>query len=195
MDDVELQEYQEHEAPNFVFSQEHEDNSSAREPKRHQMDLKSLLNPQAEVPYEPTMGDVQPTPVKAPQDLSTKPQNLDPPTPSTPQPIRLFPIFDAGSSKGKKRKADGPPAMITHRVVIGTSRSAQAARERNKQVMEGIFVINNTLLLRFKRKIRLIDPGAEFVIDGNVKVMMHSVCGRPVTMKEPYNTSHFYRHL
>ena len=69
------------------------------------------------------------------------------------------------------------------------------ARERNKQVMEGTFVINNLLLLRFKRKVRLVDPSAVFVVNGNVKSVMHSLCGQLVTMKEPYNTAHFFRHI
>ena len=171
-----------------------------------------------------TMDNLQLTLVEAPKDLSaespTKPQNSYPPPPLTPQSPRLFPIFNAGGGQGKKRKANEltaapskvtqgerrgkkrkanelttAPSEVTRGGAVGTSRSAQAAREQNRQVREGTFVINKALLLRFKQKIRLVDPDAAFVVDGNVKLVKHSLCGQPVAMKEPYNTGHFQRHV
>lgn len=149
-----------------------------------------------------TMGNLQLTLVEAPQDLSvespTNSQNSYPPLPPTPQSPRLFPIFDASRQRSKKRKADKlitAPSEVTRGGAVGTSRSARAARERNRQVREGTFIISNTLLLRFKRKIWLVDPDAAFMIEGNVKLVKHSLCGESVAMKEPYSTGHFHRHI
>lgn len=100
--------------------------------------------------------------------------------------------------RGKKRKADESitkPVGVTQRGVVGIGHSSRAARERNKQVTEGTFIINKVLLLRFKRKVRLVDPDAAFMVNGNVKSVTHSLCGRSVIMKEPYNTAHFSRHI
>lgn len=85
-------------------------------------------------------------------------------------------------------------AKITSELV-GASRSARLAREWNKQVAEGTFITDSARLLKFKQKIRLIDPSATFMVNGNVKLVTHSLCGRAVTMKEPYNTAHFSRHI
>lgn len=164
------------------------------------MDVASLLNPRTD---QPTTGASQSTPITTSDQASpgcstAKPPNADSPTPSVPQPAKVFPIFTTDTPKGKKRKADESilePAEIAQSRVVGISHSAQAARKRNKQVAEGTFVTNNLLLLRFKRKIRLVDPDAVFMVNGNVKAVTHSLCGGLVTMKEPYNTSHFHRHI
>lgn len=118
--------------------------------------------------------------------------------PTTPKPTQLFPIFFTNTQRVKKRKADElstPPVKFTQSRAVGVSHSARIARERNKQVSEGTFVIDNRLFLRFKRKIRLVDPDAVFEVSGNVKLVTHSLCGQSVTMKEPYNTSRFLQHL
>ena len=60
----------------------------------------------------------------------------------------------------------------------------------------GTFIMDkdNKMLLQFKRKIRLVDPRAGFMVNANVKAVSHSLCSQTVTMKEPYNTAHFIRH-
>ena len=164
------------------------------------MDVASLLNPQTEALYQPILGCSTNSPETSTPKTSTPktstPETSTPepstPTLSTPPPAKVFPIFNTGAPRGKKRKADEP---ITQSGVVGMSHSARAARKRNKKVADGTFVTNDTLLLRFKRKVRLVDPSAGFMVDGNVKKVTHSLCGRSVMMKEPYNTGHFLRHL
>lgn len=205
MDEIELQEL-EQDSPDHTPSRDvPEGTSPTREPKRRRLDVASLLNPQTDIPGEPTPSN-SPQParvVETDNDILQGPPILlhhpQPPTPSTSRPTKLFPLVDLAMPKGKKRKAENtvttaPANRSTQGEAVGSSRSAQVARTRNEQVANGTFVVNNTFLLPFKRKIRLIDPGADFVVGGNVKAVTHSVCGQTVKMKEPYNTAHFIRH-
>ena len=155
------------------------------------MDVASLLNPLMEVPCKPATKDSQPAMVESDDQTShglpTIPHDPDSPTSSVSQPAKVFPIFNAGEPSGKKRKVAKltatPARTVQHRGTVGMSRSARVARERNQQVAEGTFVTDNALLLQFKRKIRLIDPDASFMVNGNIKSVKHSLCGRSVMMK------------
>jgi hypothetical protein len=167
-----------------------------REPKRRRLDVVSLLNP-TNTPGESTPSNLQS--MFTATDNTPTDTLQGSPNQSHPQPAKRFSIFNPVTPKGNKRKAEEPvTAMpvktVTGGIVVGMSRSARAARTRNKQVADGTFTVDTRKLLQFKRKIRLVDPGAGFMVDGNVKRVTHSFCGQTLTMKEPYNTAHFTRH-
>lgn len=190
-------------APNNPLPEDPEVTSPIREPKRRRLDITSLLKPHTEVSCELALINSQSSPGET-NDATlwgspTQPRSPGPPTPSTLQPVMLFSIFNRAIPNEKKRKAKNsavmPPATVVRsKPVVGMSRSARAARARNTQVTNGTFVIDNRMLLQFKCKIRLVDPGASFTVGKNIKVVTHSLCGQTVMMKEPYNIAHFLRH-
>lgn len=193
-----------------------------RESKRRRLDVASLLNPPTDThnPEPPQLCEATSSmqePRQQPDIPSLLSSLMAPPSESAPfteanstaqnsrnsvcpKLTEPFPIFGPAKPREKKRKAEDlatviPAELVESGLVVGTSRSARTARTQNEQVADGTFVIDNRKLLQFKRKIRLVDPGAGFMVEGNVKRVMHSLCGKDFTMKQPYNTGHFTRHV
>ncbi|KAF4618011.1 hypothetical protein D9613_012841 [Agrocybe pediades] len=76
----------------------------------------------------------------------------------------------------------------------GTSQSAVASRALREKVKQGSFVADPNKLNAWRTKIMASDSQAEFD-NKNVRTARHSVCGKWVTVKEPYDTVRWKEHL
>lgn len=77
---------------------------------------------------------------------------------------------------------------------VGISRSARASREARAAAISGEFKVNAVKMEKWRMKILLLDRHAEFN-QKDIRVVRHSVCGRDVTVKEPYDTNRFSQHV
>ena len=77
---------------------------------------------------------------------------------------------------------------------IGLSKSAMAARNARAAEGRGEFKVNTAKFGNWKKKILLLDRNAEFN-ETQIRVVRHSVCGRSVKVKEPYDTTRFSDHI
>ena len=75
----------------------------------------------------------------------------------------------------------------------GTSKSAQFEAKSRQAADEGRY--DSQKFDRFKLKILNLDPNAEFLIDGNPRIVRHSNCAVTVHMKATNNTTAFTKHI
>ena len=85
-----------------------------------------------------------------------------------------------------------PPASKKPRV-RGMSKSALAEAKSRAEADKGVF--NREKFERFKTKILLLDPHAEFLVDDNPRFVTHSKCAEVNKQKALYNTSNFANHV
>ena len=76
----------------------------------------------------------------------------------------------------------------------GTSRSAVASRERRKKLFDGTFKMKESSYEKWKAKISATDKDAEFN-ENNIRRARHSLCGKFVTMKDPFDLARWKDHL
>jgi len=86
-----------------------------------------------------------------------------------------------------------PPALKKHKPP-GTSKSAQYEAQARAAAENGA-PIDPDKFSRFKSKILKLDPRAEFLVGGDVRMVRHSKCGGAKKQKSPYNTSYFADHV
>ena len=76
---------------------------------------------------------------------------------------------------------------------LGTSKSSQFEAKSRVAADEGKY--DPQKFEKFKSKILILDPNAEFLVDGNPHIVRHSKCFGVVQMKAANNTSGFAKHL
>lgn len=108
------------------------------------------------------------------------------------------PSVTGPTSSIPKRKASSNekailPVSKKHKP-LGTSKSAQYEAQARAAVDNGAPVDSNKFS-QFKSKILKLDPHAEFLIGGDVRMVRHSKCGGVKKQKSPYNTSYFVEHV
>ena len=77
---------------------------------------------------------------------------------------------------------------------IGLSKLATAARNARAAEERGEFKVNAVKMGNWKKKILLLDHNAEFD-ETQIRIVRHSICGRNVKVKEPYDTTRFSYHI
>jgi len=85
-----------------------------------------------------------------------------------------------------------PPASKKPRAQ-GTSKSSLAEAKSRAEADKGVF--NHKKFERFRGKILLLDPHAEFLIDNNPRFVTHSKCAEVNKQKATYNTYNFANHV
>lgn len=114
--------------------------------------------------------------------------------PPTQQPQRHFPIREPPPSQPLKRRATPTPPVSSKRPrQHGTSKSAQFEAKSRAAADKGTY--DPLRFEKFKAKIVDVDPRAEFLIDGNPRIIRHSKCAGVIHMKATNNTTCFFQHL
>ena len=105
------------------------------------------------------------------------------PPPPLPQILKRQQSQDEGS--------DSPPPKKPR--VQGTSKSALAEAKYRAEADRG--VVDHQKLENFKKKILILDPYAEFLVNNNARFVLHSKCAGVNKQKAPYNTTNFVNHV
>lgn len=114
------------------------------------------------------------------------------------QQYQRLPIQKPPPSQPLKRRATptspdldtiSPKRLRQH----GTSKSSQFEAKSRAAADRGTY--DPLQFRKFKTKILEVDPHAEFLIDGNPRIVRHSKCAGTIHMKATNNTSCFFKHL
>ena len=102
---------------------------------------------------------------------------------------------DDDSMAGSKK----PPAKKRLRLEnmfgpMGISKSATSSQKTRDAAKRGEFQISRKKESNWQEKIKDIDPKARF-FDGNVVDVTHFDCGQTIKAKDPYNSTHFHKHV
>ena len=107
------------------------------------------------------------------------------PAPPTPSPQAL--------KRQRSHDESGDSSVSKRSHVQGTSKSALAEAKSGAEADKG--VIDHRKFEKFKKKILKLDPRAEFLIDDNPRIVLHSKCAGVNKQKVPYNTTNFVKHV
>ncbi|KAF8801615.1 hypothetical protein BYT27DRAFT_7261749 [Phlegmacium glaucopus] len=101
---------------------------------------------------------------------------------------------DSDSSSSYLSEGDKQPARKYIKASKGTSKSTVASQALRQKIADGTFKIDRAKYQAWKNKILKTDPEAEFKPD-SITIARHSICGRPVRVKEPYDFVWWKDHL
>ena len=76
----------------------------------------------------------------------------------------------------------------------GISKSAQSSQNTQNAVKHGKFLVNRAKEARWRKLMKEADPQVTFLED-NVSKATHFACGKMIRIKEPYDTTHFCKHM
>ena len=105
------------------------------------------------------------------------------PPPSSPQILKRQRSQDDGGDSVASKKPR----------VQGTAKSTLAEAKYRAEADRG--VVDYQKLEKFKKKILKLDPRAEFLVDNNVRFVLHSKCAGVNKQKTAYNTANFVNHV
>ena len=120
------------------------------------------------------------------------------PRPSLPSTMSGAALVPSHLIQSLKRKSPPAPAEVDEPSSKKlrqkeTSKSAQSEARSRAEADQGIVHLRN--FYRFKSKIRILDPYAEFLINDNPRFVRHSECANVIRMKAAGNTTNFKQHL
>jgi hypothetical protein len=120
------------------------------------------------------------------------------PRPSLPSTTSGAALVSSHLIQSLKRKSPPAPAEVDEPSSKKlrqkeTSKSAQSEARSRAEADQGIVHLRN--FYRFKSKIRILDPYAEFLINDNPRFVRHSECANVLRMKAAGNTTNFKQHL
>ena len=102
--------------------------------------------------------------------------------------------IDSDAASQTKKKSAKKLKFTTAIGGPGQSRSATAARDLRQKVQSGEFKPDPGKLERWITRLQNLDPHVQ-VNNETAKHARHSRCGKWYTVKEPYDTTHFKKHV
>ena len=117
--------------------------------------------------------------------------SLAPKRPRSPTDNVSFVSSSAGSIKNPAKKKFVVESIFGP---TGIGKSAKVLRETRDAAKHGKFVVNRAKERGWRKKIEEADPRARFFEDDVVHAT-HFLCGKTITVKEPYDTTRFQCHV
>lgn len=157
--------------------------------------------------------DTNPPPANSPNNMPESPHNPQPTIASTsstilpPSQKTLYGFFQSSQQRQphhsiqaspptqplKRKSADVDTPNSKRPRQQGMSKSAQFEAKSRAAADKGTY--NPAKFEKFKLKILGLDPRAEFLVDGNPRIICHSKCAGTVHMKATNNITAFAKHL
>jgi len=144
--------------------------------------------PPSSSPQPPISANITPAPPqKTLHNYFRLPANHTPDNPAPPPPSPQI----LKRQRSQDEKGDSP--VPRKQRAQGTSKSALFEAKSRAEADRG--VVDRQKLEKFKKKILKLDPRAEFLVNNNVRFVLHSKCAGVNKQKAPYNTTNFANHV